>query len=175
MGYFKHQQALVADGAVIGEGTRVWAFSNVQAGAVIGSNCNICDCCFIEGKAVVGNDVTIKNGVSVYDGVTIEDGVFIGPNVAFVNDRYPKSRHTGWELEATRVKKGAALGANATILCGITIGEGALVGAGSVVVKDVAPHTIVVGNPARKVGHVGMDGRPVKAAWKIREKGKKNA
>ncbi len=175
MAYFKHQNALVADGARIGDGTRVWAFCNIQAGAVIGSNCNICDCCFIEGKAVLGNDITIKNGVSVYDGITLEDGVFVGPNVTFVNDRYPKSRHAGWEMESTRVKKGASLGGNATILCSITIGEGALVGAGAVVVKDVAPYTIVVGNPARKVGQVGPDGKAVKAAWKSREKGKKNA
>jgi UDP-2-acetamido-3-amino-2,3-dideoxy-glucuronate N-acetyltransferase len=150
MAYFKHQNALVADDAAIGEGTRIWAFSNVQAGAVIGKNCNVCDCCFIEGKAVIGDDVTIKNGVSIYEGVTLEDGVFVGPNVAFVNDRYPKSRKP-WTMERTLVKKGASLGANATVLCGITIGEGALVGAGAVVVKDVAPHTVVVGNPARAV------------------------
>jgi len=175
MAYFKHQNALVSDEARIGEGTRIWAFSNVQGGAVIGDNCNICDCCFIEGKAVLGHNVTIKNGVAVYDGVTLEDDVFVGPNVAFVNDRYPKSRHAGWEMECTRVKKGAALGANATILCGVTIGEGALVGAGSVVVKDVPARTIVIGNPARKVGQVGTDGKPVKAAWKNKAKGRKNA
>jgi acetyltransferase-like isoleucine patch superfamily enzyme len=167
MAYFKHQNALVADGATIGEGTRIWAFSNVQSGAVIGDNCNICDGCFIEGKAMLGHDITIKNNVAVYDGVTLEDGVFVGPNVTFVNDRYPKSRHADWVMERTLVKKGASLGANSTILCGITIGEGALVGAGSVVVKDVAAHTIVVGNPARKVGQIGPDGKPLK--------GKKNA
>ena len=167
MAYFKHPQALVAAEAKIGDGTRLWAFSNVQAGAVIGKDCNICDGCFIEGKAVLGDNVTIKNGVAVYDGVTLEDGVFVGPNVTFVNDRYPRSRHAGWEMEPTIVKKGASLGGNATILCGITIGAGALVGAGSVVVKDVAPRTIVVGNPARKVGQLGPDGKPLK--------GKKNA
>ncbi len=153
MGYFKHDKALVADGASVGEGTRLWAFVNVQAGAVIGANCNVCDCCYIENNAVIGNDVTIKNGVAVYEGVTIEDGVFVGPNVAFVNDRYPKSRKP-WTLERTLVKKGASLGANATILCGITVGEGALVGAGAVVVKDVAPLTVVAGNPARVIGKV---------------------
>ena len=166
MAYFKHENALVAKDAVIGEGTRIWAFSNVQSGAVIGKNCNICDCCFIEGGAVIGDDVTIKNGVSVYEGVTLEDGVFVGPNVTFVNDRYPKSRKP-WTMEPITVRKGASLGANSTILCGITIGEGALVGAGSVVVRDVAAHTIVLGNPARKVGAVGPDGKPLK--------GKKNA
>ena len=161
MGYFKHDKALVADGATIGEGTRIWAFVNVQAGAVIGKNCIICDCSYVENRAVIGNDVTIKNGVSVYEGVTLEDGVFVGPNVAFTNDRYPKSR-AAWKLEGVLVKKGASLGANATILCGVTIGEGALVGAGSVVVKDVPAFTVVAGNPARVIGKVGADGKPLK-------------
>ncbi len=161
MGYFKHEKALVADGAKIGEGTRIWAFVNVQSGAIIGKNCNICDCSYIENKAVIGDDVTIKNGVSVYEGVTLEDGVFVGPNVAFTNDRYPKSR-APWTMEGVTVKKGASLGANATILCGVTIGEGALVGAGSVVVKDVPAFSVVVGNPARVVGKVGPDGKPLK-------------
>jgi len=145
----------------VGDGTRVWAFSNIQPRAVVGKNCNICDGCFVENGAVVGDNVTIKNGVSVYDGITLEDGVFVGPHVAFVNDRYPKSRQP-WTLERTVVKKGASLGANSTILCGITVGEGALVGAGSVVVKDVLPFTLVVGNPARAVGKVGADGKPLK-------------
>ena len=162
---------MVSDKAIVGEGTRIWAFCNVQSGAVIGRDCNICDCSYIEGKAVLGNGVTIKNGVSVYDGVTLEDGVFVGPNVAFVNDRYPKSRDADWVMERTVVRKGASLGANATIMCGITIGESALVGAGAVVVRDVAPGTIVVGNPARKVGRVGLDGKPLKRGVK----GKKNA
>ncbi|MFH0753049.1 MAG: acyltransferase [Candidatus Omnitrophota bacterium] len=161
MGYFKHEKALVAEGALIGEGTRIWAFVNIQAGAVIGRNCNICDCSYVEGKAVIGDDVTIKNGVSVYEGVTLEDGVFVGPNVAFVNDRYPKSRKP-WVMEGTRVCKGASLGANATILCGVRVGEGALVGAGSVVVRDVPALAIVAGNPARIIGKVGPDGKPVK-------------
>ncbi len=166
MGYFKHENALVSQGAVVGDGTRIWAFSNVQSGAVIGNDCNICDCCFIEGKSVIGSHVTIKNGVSVYEGVKLEDGVFVGPNVTFVNDRYPKSRQP-WTMEGILVKKGASLGANSTILCGVTIGEGALVGAGSVVVKDVLPYTIVVGNPARMAGRVGPDGKPVKGSENV--------
>jgi UDP-2-acetamido-3-amino-2,3-dideoxy-glucuronate N-acetyltransferase len=163
MAYFKHDKALVADGAKIGDGTRIWAFANIQDGAVIGRDCNICDNCYVEKGAVIGDHVTIKNGVCVWEGVTLENGVFAGPNVAFVNDRYPKSRKP-WTMERILVKAGASLGANATILCGITIGEGALVGAGAVVVRDVAARTIVVGNPARKVGVVDENGKPVKDA-----------
>ena len=163
MTYFRHEKALVSDGAKIGEGTRVWAFANIQDGAVIGKDCNICDNCYVEKGAVIGDEVTIKNGVCVWEGVTLENGVFAGPNVTFVNDRYPKSRKP-WTMERILVKKNASLGANATILCGVTIGEGALVGAGAVVVRDVAPHTIVAGNPARKIGMVGADGKPVKDA-----------
>jgi UDP-2-acetamido-3-amino-2,3-dideoxy-glucuronate N-acetyltransferase len=159
MDHFQHEKAIVADGARIGKGTRIWAFVNVQKDAVIGQDCNICDCSFIEGGAVIGNDVTIKNGVAVYAGVTLEDGVFVGPNAVFTNDRYPKSR-AAWKLERITVRKGASIGANATILCGVTIGEGALVGAGAVVVKDVPPLTIVAGNPARVKGKVGLDGKP---------------
>ena len=160
MDYFKHSTSLVGDKSVIGAGTRIWAFTNIMDGAVIGRNCNICDHCYVEGKVVLGNDVTIKNNVPLFDGVVIEDGVFVGPNATFVNDRYPKSRSAGWVLERTVIRQGASIGANATVLCGVTVGEGAVVGAGAVVVRDVPPYAVMVGNPARQVSWVGKDGRP---------------
>jgi len=151
---------LVAPGAKIGSGTRVWAFANIQKGAVIGSNCNICDGCFIEHGAAVGDHVTLKNGVNVFEGVTIEDDVFCGANTAFINDRYPRSnRRDKWLLEKVLVKKGATIGSNATIMCGIAIGEYALIGAGSVVTKDVPAYAIVAGNPARFCGYACSCGR----------------
>lgn len=167
MDYFKHEKALVHPKASIGEGSRIWAFANVLEGALVGEQCNICDGCFIEGGAVVGNHVTLKNGVAVFNGVTLEDDVFVGAGATFINDRYPRSnRADAWVLEKTLVKKGATIGANATVLCGITIGEYAVVGAGSVVTKDVAPFTIVAGNPARHKGHVCHCGRPLNADLK---------
>jgi UDP-2-acetamido-3-amino-2,3-dideoxy-glucuronate N-acetyltransferase len=149
MSYFKHDTALVGEKARIGDGTRIWAFVNVQDGAAVGKGCNVCDCCFIEKGVIIGDNVTIKNGVSVFEGVTLEDGVFVGPNAVFINDRHPKSRQPGWKLERTVVKRGASIGANATVMCGVTIGENAVVGAGAVVLKDVPPGVTVIGNPAR--------------------------
>jgi acetyltransferase-like isoleucine patch superfamily enzyme len=135
----------------IGEGTRVWQYVVILPGAVIGRDGNICSHCFIENKVVVGDRVTVKCGVQLWDGVTLEDDVFVGPNATFTNDRVPRSRNASATLLPTLVKKGASIGANATILPGLTIGEGAMVGAGSVVTKDVPPRTLVVGNPARVV------------------------
>lgn len=160
MKYFRHSKSLVGKKAKIGEKTRIWAFANIQDGAVIGRGCKIGDGCFVESGVVVGNFVTLKNGVAVFKGITIEDDVFCGANCAFINDRYPRShRKDRWVLEKTLIKKGSTIGTNATILCGITIGEYAVVGAGSVVTKDVAPHTIVVGNPARVKGYACQCGR----------------
>jgi len=156
--FFQHEQALVSPDARIGPDTRLWAFTNIQAGAVIGRACNICDGCFIEKGAVIGNNVTLKNGVNVFDGITIEDDVFCGANASFINDRYPRSRQQ-WRLEKTLIKKGATIGSNATILCGITIGEYAFVAAGSVVTRDVSDFTLVVGNPARFHGYACRCGR----------------
>ncbi len=133
----------------IGEGTRIWQFVVILPGAVIGRDGNICSHCFIENQVVVGDRVTVKCGVQLWDGVTLEDDVFVGPNVTFTNDLQPRSRNAAAKLLPTLVKKGASIGANATILPGLTIGEGAMVGAGSVVTKDVPPGVTVVGNPAR--------------------------
>ncbi len=162
-GSYQHPQALVEEGAVIGEGTRIWAFTHVQKGAVVGRDCNICNGGFIESGAVVGDRVTIKHNVSVFEGVTIEDDVFIGSNIAFINDQYPRSRRADWTLLKTRIRQGATLGANAVILGGITVGRYALVGAGSVVTRDVPAYRLVRGNPAVIVGWVCRCGRPVDA------------
>ena len=129
----------------IGENTNVWQFCVVLPDAVIGDNCNICSHCFIENEVILGDNVTIKNGVSIYDGITIEDNVFIGPNATFCNDKYPKSKNKNFKLEKILIKKGASIGANATILPGVTIGENALVAAGAVVTKDVPDDATVKG------------------------------
>ncbi|OGH05943.1 MAG: isomerase [Candidatus Levybacteria bacterium RBG_16_35_11] len=153
MKYFIHDKALVAT-KKIGENTRIWAFCNILKGAKIGKDCNICDHVFIENKVVIGNKVTVKCGVFLWDGITIEDNVFIGPNAAFANDKFPRSKKYLKKPVATLIKKGASLGANATVLPGIVVGENAMVGAGAVVTKDVPPNAIVVGNPARITGYV---------------------
>jgi len=132
-------------------GPRVWHYVGILPGAVIGRDGNICSHCFIENQVVIGDRVTVKCGVQLWDGVTLEDDVFVGPNVTFTNDLQPRSRNAAAKLLPTLVKKGASIGANVTILPGLTIGEGAMVGAGSVVTKDVPPRTLVVGNPARIV------------------------
>lgn len=133
--------------AKVPESANIWQFCVVLPGAKIGENCNICSHCFIEDEAVIGNNVTVKCGVQVWDGITLEDNVFVGANVTFTNDRYPKSRSTDWKLEKTIVKKGASIGAGSTILCGVTIGENAIIGAGSVVTKDVPAGEVWVGTP----------------------------
>lgn len=133
----------------IPENTNIWQFCVVLPNAQIGENCNICSHCFIENGVKIGNNVTIKSGVQLWDGVEIEDDVFIGANVSFTNDKYPKSRNRDWRLLKTRVCEGASIGAGATILPGITIGRESVIGAGSVVTKDVPDAEIWVGNPAK--------------------------
>ena len=135
----------------IGENTSVWQFCVILKEAVIGKNCNINCQVFIENDVKIGDNVTIKPGVQIWDGVTLEDNVFIGPNVTFTNDRYPRSKQYPEEFQQTLIKKGASIGANATILGGITIGENALIGAGSVVTKDIPANELWVGNPAKKI------------------------
>ncbi len=134
---------------MIGEGTNVWQFAVVLPRAKIGRDCNICANVFVENDVVVGDRVTVKCGVQLWDGLRIEDDVFIGPNVTFTNDKFPRSKVYPEQFLRTVVKKGASIGANATILPGVTIGEGAMVGAGAVVVRDVPANATVVGNPAQ--------------------------
>jgi acetyltransferase-like isoleucine patch superfamily enzyme len=158
--FFQHETALVAEGARIGKDTRIWAFVNIQEGAQVGEGCNICDSWFVESGAKIGNHVTLKNGVCVFDGIALEDDVFCGANASFINDRYPRShREDHWILEKTVVRKGATIGSNASILCGIEIGEYAVIGAGSVVTQDVSAHVIVRGNPAAPCGYACHCGR----------------
>jgi len=137
----------------IGADTRIWQYCVVLKGATIGSRCNICFNVFIENEVVVGNDVTIKSGVQLWDGVVLEDNVCVGPNTTFTNDYLPRSKQT-YTLLHTHIKQGASLGANCTVVGGITVGEWAMIGAGSVVTKDVPPHTLWYGNPARHRGYV---------------------
>jgi acetyltransferase-like isoleucine patch superfamily enzyme/dTDP-4-dehydrorhamnose 3,5-epimerase-like enzyme len=141
----------------IGRGTRIWAFVHVLPGAQIGVDCNICDYVFIENDVIIGDRVTVKCGVHLWDGIKIEDDVFIGPNAAFTNDVWPRSRQWQTSFPKTIVRKGASIGANATILPGITIGQNAMVGAGAVVTRSVPPNAVVVGNPARITSYAGPD------------------
>lgn len=149
---FVHEQG-ICESDRVGSGTRIWAFAHVLPGARIGSDCNICDGVFIEGGAAVGDRVTIKSGVQLWDGVELEDDVFVGPNATFTNDPFPRSRAWLGEYPKTVVHSGASIGANATILPGIEIGRGAMVGAGAVVTRPVPPNAIVSGNPARIHGY----------------------
>jgi acetyltransferase-like isoleucine patch superfamily enzyme len=148
--------AALCESDTVGARTRVWAFAHVMRGAVVGSDCNICGGAFIETGAIVGDRVTVKNNVAVWDRVVIEDDVFVGPAAVFTNDPRPRAgvKKRSDELVGTTVRRGATIGANATIVCGVTIGDGAFVGAGAVVIRDVASHALVVGNPARQIGWV---------------------
>jgi len=151
--FFSHPNAII-ETKQIGKGTRLWAFVHVLPQAVIGEDCNLCDHTFIENDVIVGNRVTIKSGVQLWDGITIEDDVFIGPNATFTNDPFPRSKQYPTSFTRTLIKKGASIGANATILPGLVIGQYAMVGAGAVVTKDVPAYAKVIGNPARIVGYV---------------------
>lgn len=153
MAYQVHSSAIVDDGAQIGEGSRIWHFVHVCAGARIGKGCSLGQNVFVGNKVVIGDDVKIQNNVSVYDNVTLEDGVFCGPSMVFTNVYNPRSLiERKAEYRSTLVGKGATLGANCTIVCGVTIGAFAFVGAGAVVNKDVAAYALVVGVPGRQIG-----------------------
>jgi acetyltransferase-like isoleucine patch superfamily enzyme len=162
--HFTHPNALV-ESEHIGAGTRIWAFAHVLPGATVGRHCNIGDHCFIEGNVRIGDYCTIKNGVAIWDLVTLEDGVFVGPNAVFTNDLLPRSlpdfRGSPDQWLPTLVKEGATIGANATIVCGVTVGRHALVGAGAVVTADVPDYALTMGVPARQAGYVCKCGKRV--------------
>lgn len=154
--FFVHPKGL-CESEKIGQNTRIWAFAHVLPGAVIGKECNICNGVFIENDVIIGDRVTIKCGVQIWDGIRIEDDVFIGPNATFCNDMFPRSKQYPEEFLQTLLKKGCSIGANATILPGLSIGRNAMVGAGAVVTKSVPDNAIVVGNPAKIISYSGSD------------------
>lgn len=159
MDYFVHQTAIVDEGAKIGKGTRIWHWVHVSGNAVIGENCSMGQNVFIGNKVVIGNNVKIQNNVSVYDNVTLEDDVFCGPSMVFTNVYNPRSAISRKDdYKDTVVKKGVTLGANCTIVCGVTVGEQAFIGAGAVVNKDVKPFALMVGVPARQIGWMSAYG-----------------
>lgn len=149
----------------IGDGTKIWQYVVVLPGATIGRGCNVNAHCLIEGEVVIGDNVTLKCGVYVWNGITIEDDVFVGPNVTFTNDPAPRSKQYPDTWAQTRIRRGASIGANVTLLPGVTIGEYAMIGAGSVVTKDVPAHTVWFGNPAEWRGYVCRCGAPLGGAW----------
>jgi acetyltransferase-like isoleucine patch superfamily enzyme len=177
--YFVHASG-ICESSKVGDGTRIWAFAHVLPDAVIGEDCNICDGVFIENRVSIGDRVTIKCGVQLWDGVVLEDDVFVGPNATFTNDVFPRSKQWSEKYPETRICRGASIGANATILPGLTVGRNAMVGAGAVVTRSVPANAIVVGNPARITGYadskrmnapqfdVADDGQPGATATAVR-------
>lgn len=153
----------------IGAGTNVWQYCVILEGAVIGKNCNINFSVFIENDVVIGNDVTIKPGVQIWDGITVKDKVFIGPNVTFTNDLLPRSKVYPTKFEKTTLEKGCSIGANATIIAGIIIGEYSLIGAGSMVTKNIPPYTVWYGNPAKHKGYITAEGVLLDTSLKSRD------
>lgn len=153
--------ANVSENATIGVGTKIWQNVQIREGAHIGKHCNISKDVYIDFNVLIGDNCKIQNGVSVFHGVTIEDDVFVGPNATFTNDKVPRSFNMEWRVTPTLIKKGSSIGANATIVCGVTIGEYAMVAAGSVVTKDVAPYTLVLGNPAKFYSYVDKMGNKI--------------
>ena len=175
-----HPTAEVEEGAIVGDGTRVWHHCHVRTGASIGSNCVLGYGVYVDSGVTIGDNVKLQNRVSVYRGVTIEDGVFVGPHVAFTNDKYPRAlapdgrlaTDADWSVSPTLVRRGASIGAGAIVLPGVTIGRWSTAGAGAVVTRDVPDHGLVMGNPARLAGYVCRCGRrlqPIEEGWRCGE------
>ncbi len=166
LNYFSHPTAVVESGAVIGDNTKIWHFAHVRKGCKIGTNCVIGKSVFIDAGVIIGDNVKIQNLATLYLGLTVENGVYIGPSVTFTNDKVPRAINpdgspksaSDWTLLKTVLKKGCSIGANATVLPGVTVGEWAMVGAGTVVTKDVPAFAVVLGNPAKLVGQVDEKG-----------------
>lgn len=157
--FFAHPSAIIDEGCQVGEGSRIWHFSHLMGGSIIGNNCNLGQNVFIASGVVLGNNVKVQNNVSVYEGVICEDDVFLGPSVVFTNITFPRSAVVRkGQYQQTQIRKGATIGANATILCGIEIGAYAFIGAGAVVTKSVLPYALVTGNPATQTGWVSEMG-----------------
>ena len=158
---FIHPTASVSPKAQLGAGTKVWINVQIRENAVIGVNCIVSKDVYIDHTVTIGDRCKIQNSVSVYHGVTIGNDVFVGPNACFTNDRVPRAFNADWKITPTVVKDGASIGANSTLICGITVGEYAMIAAGSVVTRDVAPYTLVMGNPARPVARIDQAGNKV--------------
>ena len=159
--YFVHESAIVDGSSKIGKGTKIWVNVQIRENAVIGANCVISKDVYIDHSVMIGDNCKIQNGVSIYNGVSIEDDVFVGPYAVFTNDKVPRAFNHEWQTIPTIIRKGASIGANSTIICGITIGEYAMIAAGSVVTKDVEPYSLVMGNPAVHSGYIDKVGNKV--------------
>jgi len=167
-----HPSAEVSSEATIGEGSRIWHWAQIREGARVGQNCVVGKDVYVDATVVVGDDCKVENFASIYRGVTIGNRVFVGPHVCFTNDTYPRAVSPDWKVLPTKVENGASIGANATILCGLTIGRNAMVAAGAVVTKDVPPHALVAGMPAKIIGWVCECGRPLDAKFRCAHDGK---
>jgi len=171
---FIHPTAEVAADAVIGPGTKIWHQCQVMPRARIGANCKLGKSVYVDAGVRIGDRVKVQNGISIYRGVTVEDDVLLGPHMAFTNDLYPRAFNDDFEVVPTLVKKGASVGANATIVCGVTLGNYCMVGAGAVVTMDIPDYALVAGNPARVLGYVCACGKRLNVDYKKRKSGDVN-
>lgn len=167
---YVHPTAVIDKTAIIGDDTKVWHFAHVRENAEIGRDCVLGDFVYVGKGVKIGNEVKLENRATVYRGVKIEDKVFVGPHVTFTNDPYPRSFSTSWKIVETLVKEGASIGAASVVVCGVTIGEYALIGAGSVVTEDIPSHAVAYGNPAEIRGFVCKCGRKLKKETRARKK-----